>query len=282
MTSVWPASSASWESRLQALTPDQLQELDNLLTQGPTLQDLSQDPRRLMSLAGMVPDPWQETLLRSRFSRVLMLCSRQSGKSQVAAALALQTAFSEPGALILLLSPTQRQSGELFQAKVLPLYEALRRPVATVQESQLTMRLANGSRMVAQPGEEKTIRCYSGVKLLVVDEAARVPDDLYRSVRPMLAVSGGRLVALSSAWAKLGWFYEAWTGKGEWHKVKVTARQCPRISPDFLREEEEQLGPRWFAMEYLCEFSDAVDALFTEDDIKAALANDLQPLFVEG
>jgi hypothetical protein len=37
-----------------------------------------------------------------------------------------------------------------------------------------------------------TIRGFSAATLIVEDEAARVPDDLYFSVRPMLAVSGGR------------------------------------------------------------------------------------------
>jgi hypothetical protein len=87
------------------------------------------------------------------------------------------------------------------------------------------------------------------------------------------------LIALSSAWAKVGWFYESWEGKGDWHRVQVTARQCPRISPAFLREEREVLGPRWFAMEYGCEFGDAVDALFTEEQVRRAMTNDLQPLF---
>jgi hypothetical protein len=227
----------------------------------------------------MPPDPWQASLLRAAPPRTLLLCSRQSGKSQTAAGLALNRALTAAGSLVLLLSPTLRQSGELFRDKVKRLYNALGRPVATTQESALTMELANGSRIVSLPGEEGTVRGYSGVDLLVIDEAARVPDDLYRAVRPMLAVSNGSLTALSSAWAKVGWFFEEWTGDRDWHRVKVTAHDCPRISPEFLREEEAALGPRWFAMEYLCEFSDAVDALFTEEDVRAALASDLQPLF---
>jgi hypothetical protein len=111
-------------------------------------------------------------------------------------------------ALVLLLSPTLRQSGELFKDKVRRLYNALGRPVRCVQETQLTMELTNGSRIVALPGEEGTIRGYSGVLLLVCDEAARIPDALYFSVRPMLAVSGGLLVALSTPFGRRGWFYE--------------------------------------------------------------------------
>jgi hypothetical protein len=186
-----------------------------------------------------------------------------------------------PGSLVLLLSPTLRQSGELFRDKVKMLYHALARPVATVQNSALSMELANGSRIISLPGKEETVRSYSGVKLLVVDEASRVLDDLYRSVRPMLSVSRGRLIALSTPFGKRGWFYEAFTGSATWHRVKIRADQCPRISREFLDEEREAIGERWYRQEYECSFEDVIDAVFRDEDIQAALANDLQPLFVE-
>src|SRR5262245_10629976 len=86
------------------------------------------DPPLLLSDAGKPPDPWQRDLLRSADRQTLLLCSRQSGKSTTAAALALRSALLEAPALVLLLSPTLRQSGELFR-KVLDLYRALGRPV---------------------------------------------------------------------------------------------------------------------------------------------------------
>ncbi len=231
-----------------------------------------------MSAAGMAPDHWQQRVLCSRASRLLMLCSRQSGKSQVAGALAVREALLRPGSLTLLLSPTLRQSGELFRDKVMRLFQLLGSPMATTQETQLTVRLANGSRIVSLPGEERTIRGYSGVALLVVDEAARVDDDLYRAVRPMLAVSRGRLVVLSSAYAKSGWFYQEWVEGHAFERYKVTASQCPRISPEFLADERMALGDRWYAMEYECEFGDLIGAVFRQEDIDAMFADDVPPL----
>src|SRR6516164_992753 len=152
------------------------------------LRLIRSDPANLLTLAGKSPDPWQAALLRAAArTQTILLCSRQSGKSTVASALALRAALLTDNSLVLLLSPTLRQSGELYRDKVLRLYNALGRPVGTVQESALQMTLANGSRVVSLPGDEETIRGYSGVTLLVIDEAARVPDDLYFSVRPMLA-----------------------------------------------------------------------------------------------
>jgi hypothetical protein len=73
------------------------------------------------------------------------------------------------------------------------------------------MELANGSRVVCLPGREESIRSFSSVALLIIDEAACVPDDLYRSVRPMLAVSQGRLVCLSTPLGKRGYSFNEWS-----------------------------------------------------------------------
>jgi hypothetical protein len=208
---------------------------------------------------------------------MLLLCCRQAGKSTTAAALSLRTALLEPASLTLLLSPSLRQSGELFR-KVVDLYRRLGGPVPVAQESALRLELANGSRVISLPGTEDTVRGYSGVGLLVVDEASRVPDPLYFAVRPMLAVSRGRLVALSTPFGRRGWFHDEWEGTNAWGRTCVTALECPRIGRDFLLEEERALGPRWFAQEYLCSFEETVDAVFSAADIRDAMNDALDPL----
>jgi hypothetical protein len=210
---------------------------------------------------------------------MLLLCSRQAGKSQTAAALAIRTALLESPALVLLLSPTLRQSGELFRDKLLTLYRAIGRPVPVVRETALTLDLGNGSRVVSLPGDEGNVRCYSGVKLLVIDEAARVSDALYRAVRPMLAVSRGRLLCLSTPYGKQGWFFDEWESKRGWDRVRITADQCPRITAEFLAEELVALGERWYRQEYFCSFEETIDSVFAEADILAAFSADVKPLF---
>ena len=121
-----------------------------------------------------------------------------------------------------------------------------------------------------------------GVKILVIDEAARVADELYYSVRPMLAVSGGELIALSTPWGKRGWFYEEYEkGGDDWQRVRVTANECPRISEAFLEEERRRMPEAWFRSEYLCEFTDALDSVFRTEDIERAFSADVKPLFGE-
>ncbi len=240
--------------------------------------ELRLDPAALMRHAGMPPDPWQERLLRSKAPRVLLLCCRQSGKSTVTAALSLHEVLFRPESLVLLLSPSQRQSQELFR-KVSDFRAKVGIPISVKEESALRVEFENGSRIVALPGNEETIRGYSGVRLLVVDEAARVPDSLYLSVRPMLAVSGGRLVCLSTPFGRRGFFHEEWTGEASWERIQITATQCPRISAAFLKEERESLGEWWYRQEYLCEFADTNDQYFRTEDIERAFTDEVTPLF---
>lgn len=212
------------------------------------------DPAQLFVLRGWTPDPWQCDLLRSQSPRILLNCSRQAGKSTAVAALALHTALFHPRRLILLLSRSLRQSGELFR-KVLDFVQVLGPGVRTSGRSALRLELANGSRIVSLPGLEETIRSFSGVDLLVIDEAARVSSSLYKAVRPMLAVSAGRLVCLSTPFGRQGFFYDAWHDRdADWQRFHVPAHQVGRIAESFLQEERRTLGRSWFDQEYGCSF----------------------------
>jgi len=224
---------------------------------------------------GVPPDPWQGDLLRSEATRVLLNCSRQSGKSTTAGILALHRALYHPGSLVLVLAPALRQSQELF-GKVAGFYRTLGRPVSPKGERRLSLELENGSRIVTLPGTEKTIRGFSGASLLLVDEAARVANDLYASIRPMLAVSGGRLLAMSSPFGTRGWFYDAWVSSERWERYEVPATQVPRISPEFLEEERRTLGEWWYEQEYMCRFLDAETQAFRREDIDRAFEEEVE------
>ena len=114
------------------------------------------------------------------------------------------------------------------------------------------------------------------MRLLAVDEAAWVPDDLYLAVRPMLAVSQGRLIALSTPHGNRGWFYEAWRGEEPWERYEVPATSCPRISAEFLEEEKRSMGQWWYDQEYACVFLDAETQAFRREDVEAAFTEDVQ------
>ena len=144
----------------------------------------------------------------------------------------------------------------------------------------MSLELATGSRIVSLPGSEGTIRGFSKVGLLVIDEGSRVRDDLYQSVRPMLSVSRGRLIALSTPFGRRGWFHdEATSGSPDWERTIVTAYDVPRISREWLEAERNRIGDWWFRQEYLCEFVDTTDPVFSHDLVMAAMRDDVKPLF---
>jgi hypothetical protein len=232
---------------------------------------------------GIVPDRWQSDLLRSGDKQMILLCSRQSGKSTVCAILGLHTALYQENALVLLLSPSLRQSSELFK-KLRNIYNEIESPLSAqiIEESSTRIEFNNGSRVVCLPGSEQTVRGFSAVSLLIIDEASIVEDALYQSVRPMLAVSNGRVILLSTPRGRRGFFFDVWSeGGGDWMRTKITADQCPRISPEWLAREKEAMPDFWFRQEFLCEFCETLDSVFSFDEVQSTLSDTLEPFIFE-
>jgi hypothetical protein len=243
-----------------------------------TRAEIASDRVAFARLVGIEPDEWQRRLLRSDAPRILINCGRQTGKSTSAGVLALHGALTSPGALVLILAPAERQAKELF-SKVLAFYRTLGYPIPTDSYRKLGMELKNASRIEALPGTEKTVRGFSAVDLLIVDEASRVSDELYHAVRPMLAVSGGKLLMLSTPFGKRGEFYEAWeNGGNDWERYEVPASECPRISEEFLASERRALPERVYRQEFECEFTETDDQVFSTDLVMGALTDEVAPL----
>jgi hypothetical protein len=221
---------------------------------------------------GLEPDPWQIEVLEAGHVRLLLNCCRQAGKSTVVALLGLVEALFVPATKVLLVSRSLRQSAELFRI-VTDFYQRLGSPLKERLNAG-ELRLSNLSRVVCLPCKEETIRGFSRVSLLIIDEAARVPDDLYRAVRPMLAVSNGRLICLSTPYGKRGFFHQAWTNGGvDWARIEVPAERIGRISPEFLAGERRAMGASWFRQEYGCSF-EALEGLVYPDFSRCVVPSD--------
>lgn len=237
------------------------------------------DPCVLARDCGIVPDPIQSELLTTTARKTLVCCCRQWGKSTTTAIVALHEALYAAPAMVVVISPSQPQSTELFK-KIHGFWQQLPGAPAAEQESLTRMELANGSRIISLPGSEKTVRGYSAATLIIMDEAARIPDELLASVTPMLATTDGRLIALSTPAGKRGWFYEIWhNGDNSWHRIKVAATDCARISPEFLAAELKLLGPQRYSEEYCLQFVDNAEAVFLTSIIQAAFTSEVTPLW---
>jgi hypothetical protein len=212
---------------------------------------------------GLEPDPWQVEVLEAAHPRLLLNCCRQAGKSTAVAMLGVAEAVFVPFTKVLLVSRSLRQSTELFRI-VADFHRRMNSPLLVRQTAE-ELCLSNHSRIVCLPCKEETIRGYSHVSLLVIDEAARVPDDLYRAVRPMLAVSNGRLICLSTPYGRRGFFHDAWANGGaDWARIEIPAERVGRISGEFLASERRALGESWFRQEYCCSF-EALEGLVYPD-----------------
>jgi Terminase large subunit, T4likevirus-type, N-terminal len=243
---------------------------------------LALDPVAFAQAAGIEPDPWQANALANPPRRGLWCCSRQSGKTTTAATKALHVAAFEPGALIILVAPAQRQSAELLRTIRL-LHGKVDGLPELRGDSVLRIEMENGSRILALPGDGggKTIRGLANARLVIVDEAARVDDELFASVRPMLATNrDGAMILLSTPAGRRGAFYELWHNNDPtWTRVRVPASECPRIDPEFLAEERRELGEARYSEEYQLAFIDSDTSAFSTAIIDSAFTNEVLPLW---
>jgi hypothetical protein len=227
-------------------------------------------------------DAQQRELFRRASGRTLLNSSRQTGKSTAAALKAFHTAYWRRNSTILVTAPTKQQTRE-FLRKVRTF--ALLAGGGTLKNrnkggDRYTVELANGSRIIGVAANEDTIRGFSAVTLIIIDEAARVSDEVYFAMLPMLAVSRGSIWILSTPKGKRGFFYEEWASPESegWVKIKVTGSECPRISPAFLASQKKRMGERRYAQEFDCVFVDLDRAVFDPDLVRKAIRSDVKPL----
>ena len=244
-------------------------------------REMPSGPVELARVGGLAAlADWQHAALRSEAPRLLSNVSRQGGKSTVSGLLSADMALRVPGSLTLILAPSERQAKETF-GKAARFYTATGQVVPTDSYRKLGMELTNGSRIEALPGTEKTIRGFSEVDLLIMEEAARVADELYYAARPFLAISGGRLMMLSTPAGRRGVFHHEWTEGEGWERYEVPATRIPRMPASFLEEERRTL-PAWiYRQEYECSFEDLEDALFGYELVQSSMTDEVTPLFGE-
>ena len=218
---------------------------------GPRAKDIGDAVEFARSRLGFEADERQAEVLRSEAKRGILNCSRQWGKSTVAAAMAVYRAYTRPGSLVLLASPSERQSRE-FLRKAAEFVERLGIPRRGDGDNPISLLFPNKSRIVGLPGRESTGRGFSRVSLLLVDEAAVVEDRMFQMLFPTVAVGDGDIWLMSTPRGKRGFFYETWAHGGGWMKVAVPVTECPRISKRYVEEQRAELGATPFRQEFMC------------------------------
>jgi hypothetical protein len=222
----------------------------------------------LMHRASMRPAPFQRRLLTKDRGDAIVCCSRQAGKSQSGSVLATHFAWRYPGFLVSLVAPTLRQAVELGRKcrALLPYLPDTR----AVRDAETLVELHNGSRIMCFPGKPDSVRGPSP-KLIIVDEAAFCPDELFEALTPSRSRTGADLILLSTPNGRTGRFYEVWQSKDPGLlKIRVPWTEIPELTPEVVEPERALMPAARFAAEYECAFTSPVGAVFDASVIAAA------------
>ncbi len=240
----------------------------------------------------MVADEWQERLITSKLN-ACVVCSRQAGKSTGAAALAAHTFYYQVGSLTLVVAPTEAQSSELLRRAKTLLSCMPGNGGMGVSNATTRIESPMGSRIIALPGTDSSTRGYSP-HLLIMDEAAYLPDDTIKAMMPSVAVTRGRIVMLSTPSGRVGRFFEIFAAtedqirRGEqpsWEIIRVnceTPEVRARQGQEFIEMERQTRTQYDFAQEYLGEFLASDSAVYNPYSIDAAFTDDPPSVVING
>jgi hypothetical protein len=226
---------------------------------------------------GFEPDEKQAEVLRSKSKRGILNCSRQWGKTTVLAARVVYRMFTEPGCMIIVASPSLRQTHE-FMMRAKAMAGRLRIPIRGDGHNKHSLVFPNKSRVVGLPQMPDKARSFASLSMLIFDEAAFVSDEMFEALLPMIAIKNGELWLISTPHGKGGFFYDMWQLGGEsWHRITVKATDCPRIPAAFLEEMRSARGDDYVRQEFLCEFLGSGSHAFDRNLVEGALDSSVEP-----
>ena len=209
------------------------------------------DPALWVSeVLGLEPAAWQAEYLRAPLgASILALTARQVGKTTTAAWAIAHYMLFTPGGLSVIACPAQRQSAEAVRR----VRDSLIKVGAELKvDNVYGLELKNGSRVLALPGSDDSIRGLTVDGWIVADEAARLDNDLISALRPMRARTRARFAMLSTAWSRTDPFWTAWSDDDpSWLRLKATADVPGLFAPAYLEQERRALGEHSFNREYL-------------------------------
>jgi hypothetical protein len=202
-------------------------------------------------------DFWQRKYMREcrERARVAIAACRQSGKSTVTGLFVAWCLLFIPGFQCLVASRSLRQASHYLNTVRQAVLSVVPRD-AMVQLNRLSMELPNGSQIISIPCAQPDAGRGFSPHLVILDEAAFAPEELFRAITPSLGATHGALHMLSSPNGRQGYFFEAFEGHAEdvYLTVRVSHSECPRITEDFLAAERIALGDLYFRQEYGAEF----------------------------
>jgi phage terminase large subunit-like protein len=234
--------------------------------------EISDDPVEFAKSVGIEPEGWQRDVLHSEHKAKILLCGRRTGKSTLAAVMAVTKALTIASFDVIFAAPSLEQA-QIPYLMAISMYREAQRPVRAISERRTGLELANGSSLRAMPAMDRTKRGFSA-DLLVVDEAARIEDPayyggLYNSISRSDAME---VLIMSTPYLNKGFFAETWHGQEDWERTFLTSEDCEffQKNPDRLERVKRHVPEWYYRQEYLCEFLEEEFSLFSTEDIDRA------------
>ena len=239
------------------------------------------DPVSFAKSCGFIPDPYQVNALMAKERRSIFLWGRRCGKTATCAIKSLWTAMFRKDSSVIVISPTLNQSKEML-SEVRRWFKAYEQThpkskyITTKRVRSDEMEFAYGGRILCRPATSASIKGY-GADLLIVDEAARVPDTLLtQDITPFLATTGGSIILISTPFAVGSAFHRAYMMSMQdpplWKLYgPVKSSDCSRVDKAFLEEERQWMPSDFFSQEYLAIWISSLSNVFDRAQVDASL-----------
>ena len=218
--------------------------------------------------------PFQEQVLKLWLKNdyTIINKSRQLGISTLAAGFSLWTMLFHKDKTVLCIATKQSTAVNMvdkvqFMYQQLPAW--LRGKEKPDSNNKLSLKLSNGSQIVASSAASDAGRSYA-VSLLLIDEAAFIDgiDRIYTSIKPTIS-AGGRCVALSSPNGVGNWFHKTWVGalnsENSFLPIKLPWDVHPERDNQWFENEQANMGAQEIAQEYECDFLASGNNVVTND-----------------
>lgn len=225
-------------------------------------------------------DDWQHEFLKNKKSNKVLRSGRQTGKSTIVSVGAGDYALKDKDKIVLITAAVERQALNLFEKVLAYIYATNKEQIKSGKDrpTRHRLNLKNGTSIVCLPAGETGygLRCFT-IDLLIVDEAAFVPDEVYTAITPMLAVTRGHIWLLSTPFGKQGYFYRCFSDK-TFEVYHVSSEDCPRKNEEFLQHEKDSMTKAQYSQEYLGEFVDELMQMFGDDLIRSCQDQERQSI----
>jgi hypothetical protein len=217
-------------------------------------------------------DRWQEDVLNGKGNQCIR-SGRQSGKSTVISKKAAAFACSHSKKTIMVIASVERQALLLFEKILAEIYDTKKHLICkgSKKPTKHKIILTNGSTIYCLPTglSGYGIRGYT-IDLLIADEAAFIPEEVWTAVTPMLAVTKGDIILLSTPFGKGGYFFRCFNDS-TFTSFHVSSEDCTRISKEFLGQERKRMTAVQYAQEYLGEFVDELRQFFSTELVRSCM-----------